>query len=49
MRITIHIPDSLVRDAKIMAEALSYHMTEKKKKRLGRKVLEMASKIREPP
>lgn len=61
MRITTHIPDPLARDAKIMAEnekksvssiiaeALSYYITEKKKKRLGRKVLEIAGKVRVSP
>ncbi len=61
MRITTHIPDPLVRDAKIMsgnekksiqsikAKALSYYITENKKKRLGRKVLEIAGKVRVSP
>ena len=61
MRITTHIPDPLARDAKIMAEnekksvssviaeALSYYITEKKKKRLGRKVLEIAGKVKVSP
>ena len=61
MRITTHIPDPLARDAKVMAEnekksvssiiaeALSYYITEKKKKRLGRKVLEIAGKVRVSP
>jgi len=61
MRITTHIPDPLARDAKIMAEnekksvssiiaeALSYYITEKEKKRLGRKVLEIAGKVRVSP
>lgn len=61
MRITTHIPDLLARDAKIMAEnekksvssiiaeALSYYITEKKKKRLGRKVLEIAGKVQVSP
>ena len=57
MRITTHIPDPLARDAKIMAEnekksvssiiaeALTYYITEKRKKKLGRKVLEIAGKV----
>ena len=61
MRITTHIPDPLARDAKVMAEnekksvssiiaeALSYYITEKKKKRLGRKILEIAGKVRVSP
>ena len=61
MRITTHIPDPLARDAKIMAEnekksvssiiaeALAYYLTEKRKKKLGRKVLEMAGKVRVSP
>ncbi|NWG02121.1 MAG: hypothetical protein HXY44_04595 [Syntrophaceae bacterium] len=61
MRITTHIPDPLARDAKIMAEnekksvssiiaeALTYYLTEKRKKKLGRKVLEMAGKVRVSP
>jgi metal-responsive CopG/Arc/MetJ family transcriptional regulator len=61
MRITTHIPDPLARDAKIMAsnekksvssiiaEALAYYITEKRKKKLGRKVLEIAGKVRVSP
>jgi metal-responsive CopG/Arc/MetJ family transcriptional regulator len=61
MRITTHIPDPLARDAKIMAEnekksvssiiaeALAYYITEKRKKKLGRKVLEMAGKVKVHP
>jgi metal-responsive CopG/Arc/MetJ family transcriptional regulator len=61
MRITTHIPDPLARDAKIMAEnekksvssiiaeALAYYITEKRKKKLGRKVLEIAGKARVSP
>lgn len=61
MRITTHIPDLLARDAKMMAEnekksvssiiaeALSYYLTEKKKKKLGRKVLEIAGKVKISP
>jgi metal-responsive CopG/Arc/MetJ family transcriptional regulator len=61
MRITTHIPDPLARDAKIMAEnekksvssiiaeALAYYITEKRKKKLGRKVLEIVGKVRVSP
>jgi len=61
MRITTHIPDPLARDAKMMAEnekksvssiiaeALAYYITEKRKKKLGRKVLEMAGKVHVSP
>jgi metal-responsive CopG/Arc/MetJ family transcriptional regulator len=61
MRITTHIPDPLGRDAKIMAEnekksvssiiaeALAYYITEKRKKKLGRKVLEIVGKVRVSP
>ena len=61
MRITTHIPDPLARDARIMAEnekksvssiiaeALAYYITEKRKKKLGRKVLEIAGKVRVSP
>ena len=61
MRITVHIPDALARDTKIMAEnekksvssiiaeALAYYITEKRKKKLGRKVLEIAGKVRVSP
>jgi hypothetical protein len=61
MRITTHIPDALARDAKMMAEnekksvssiiaeALSYYIIEKKKRRLGRRVLEIAGKVRVSP
>ncbi len=61
MRITTHIPDPLARDAKIMAEnekksvssiiaeALAYYITEKRKRKLGRKVLEIAGKVRVSP
>jgi len=58
MRITTHIPDQIARDAKtmaenekksvssIIAEAVTYYIAEKRKKRLGRKVLEMVGKVR---
>jgi len=61
MRITTHIPDPLAKDTKIIAEnerksvssiiaeALTYYITEKRKKRLGRKVLEIAGKARVSP
>lgn len=61
MRITTHIPDPLARDAKMMAEnekksvsaiiaeALSYYITEKKKRKLGRRVLKIAGKVRVSP
>jgi len=61
VRITTHIPDPLARDAKMMAEnekksvssiiaeALAYYITEKRKKKLGRKVLEIAGKVRVSP
>jgi len=61
MRITTHIPDPIARDVKIMAEnekksvssliaeALQYYITEKRKRRLGRKVLELAGKERVSP
>jgi metal-responsive CopG/Arc/MetJ family transcriptional regulator len=61
MRITTHIPDQIARDAKMMAEnekksvssiiaeAVRYYITEKRKRRLGRKVLEMAGKVRVSP
>jgi metal-responsive CopG/Arc/MetJ family transcriptional regulator len=61
MRITTHIPDPLARDAKIMAEnekksvssiiaeALAYYIIEKRKRKLGRKVLEIAGKARISP
>lgn len=61
MRITTHIPDQIARDAKrmaenekksvssIIAEAVTYYIAEKKKKRLGRKVLEMAGRVRVSP
>lgn len=61
MRITTHIPDPLARDAKMMAEnekksvssiiaeALAYYITEKRKKKLGRKVLEMVGKVQVSP
>ena len=61
MRITTHIPDPLARDAKMMAqnekksvssiiaEALSYYITEKKKRKLGRAVLKIAGKARVSP
>jgi hypothetical protein len=61
MRITTHLPDPIARDAKamaenekksvssIIAEAVTYYIAEKKKKRLGRKVLEMAGKVRISP
>jgi len=61
MRITTHIPDPIARDAKILAEnekksvssiiseALAYYITEKRKKRLGRKVLEIVGKARISP
>lgn len=61
MRITTHIPDPIARDAKMMAEnekksvssiiaeALAYYITEKRKKKLGRKVLEMAGKVKVSP
>jgi len=60
-RITTHLPDPIARDAKtmaenekksvssIIAEAVTYYIAEKKKKRLGRKVLEMAGKVRISP
>ncbi len=61
MRITAHIPDPLARDAKMMAEnekksvssiiaeALSYYVTEKRRRKLGRRVLKMAGKVRVSP
>jgi len=61
MRITVHIPDALARDTKIMAEnekksvssiiaeALAYYITTKRKKKLGRKVLEIAGRVRISP
>jgi len=61
MRITTHIPDPIAKDAKtiaenekksvssFIAEALTYYITEKKKKKLGRKVLEIAGKVRVSP
>jgi len=61
MRITTHIPDQIARDAKIMAEnekksvssiiaeAVTYYIAEKRKRRLGRKVLEMAGRVRVSP
>ncbi len=61
MRITAHLPDPIARDAKtmaenekksvssIVAEAVTYYIAEKKRKRLGRKVLEMAGKVRISP
>ncbi len=61
MRITTHIPDQIARDAKVMAEnenksvssivseAVTYYIAEKRKKRLGRKVLEIAGKTRVSP
>ncbi len=61
MRITTHLPDSIARDAKIMAEnekksvssivaeAVTYYVAERKRKKLGRKVLEMAGKVRISP
>jgi metal-responsive CopG/Arc/MetJ family transcriptional regulator len=61
MRITTHIPDQIARDAKMMAEnekksvssiiaeAVTYYIAEKKKRRLGRKVLEIAGRVRVSP
>lgn len=61
MRITTHIPDTLARDTKIMAEnekksvssiiaeALTHYITEKRKRKLGRRVLEIAGKVRVSP
>ena len=61
MRITTHIPDQIARAAKVMAEnenksvssivseAITYYIAEKRKKRLGRKVLEIAGKARISP
>ena len=56
MRITVHIPDRLAEEIKtfagnekasvssLAAEALEYYLTEKRKKALGLKVLELAGK-----
>lgn len=61
MRITAHIPDPIARDVKILAEnekksvssiiaeALAFYITEKRKKKLGRKLLEMAGKVKVSP
>lgn len=61
MRITTHIPDPIARDAKILAEnekksvssiiaeALAYYITEKRKKKLGKRILEMAGKVKVSP
>ena len=61
MRITTHLSDSIARDAKtlaenekksvsaVVAEAITYYVAEKKRKRLGRKVLEMAGRVRISP
>jgi hypothetical protein len=56
MRITAHIPDSVARDVKILAdnekkpvsamitEAVTHYIREKKKRELGMKVLDLAGK-----
>lgn len=61
MRITTHIPDQIARDAKMMAEnekksvssiiaeAVTYYIAEKRKRRLGRKVLQIAGRVRVSP
>ena len=61
MRITTHLPDPIARDAKtmaenekksvssIIAEAVTYYITEKKRKKLGRRVLDLAGKVRISP
>lgn len=61
MRITTHIPDPIAKDVKILAEnekksvssiiaeALAYYITEKRKKALGRRILEMAGKVKVSP
>ncbi len=61
MRITTHIPDQIAREAKILAEnekksvssiiaeALAYYINKKRRKKLGKKVLEMAGKVKVSP
>jgi metal-responsive CopG/Arc/MetJ family transcriptional regulator len=56
VRITVHIPDKLAEEIKtyagnektsvssLTADALAYYLTEKRKKALGLKVLELAGK-----
>ena len=58
MRITVHIPDSLENDIKrtsknegksvssLIAEATEYYLKEKKKKETGKRVLEIAGKVK---
>ncbi len=57
MRITVHMPEDMIQMVKITAknegksvsrlvsEAVQWYLKEKKRKRLGRMVLEMAGKI----
>src|SRR3989304_4514684 len=61
MRITVHIPDSLEKDIKrtsknegksvssLIAEATEFYLKEKKKKEIGKKVLEIAGKVKVAP
>lgn len=58
MRITVHIPDSLENDIKktsknegksvssLIAEATEYYLKEKKKKQIGKRILEIAGKVK---
>jgi antitoxin VapB len=58
VRITVHIPDSLENDIKkasknegksvssLIAEATEYYLKEKKKKEIGKRVLEIAGKVK---
>jgi len=57
MRITVHIPDALAEETKRMAsnentsissfasQALDFYINQKRKKRLGQKVLALAGKV----
>ncbi len=57
MRVTAHIPDDVARDAKIfadnekksvssvIADALRHYVSERKKKDLGQRILNMAGKV----
>lgn len=61
MRITVHIPDTLEKEVKrasknenrsvssLIAEATEFYLKERKRKQTGKKVLELAGKIRVSP
>ncbi|ODS33591.1 MAG: hypothetical protein SCARUB_01254 [Candidatus Scalindua rubra] len=61
MRVTVHIPDKLEKEIKkasknesrsvssLISEATEFYLKEKRKKKIGKKVLELAGKVKVAP